>query len=101
MQLIKYGHACVRVESDASVLVIDPGVFSERAALDGVDAVLITHEHADHLDLGALADALGARPAVRIFTNAAVVEKLGDLADVATTVEPGEQFEAAGLGIRT
>jgi len=100
MQLIKHGHACVRVESDAAVLVIDPGVFTERVALDGVDAVLITHEHADHLDLGALADALGARPAVRIFTNEAVVGQLGDLADIATTVEPGDEFEAAGLAIR-
>jgi len=100
MQLIKYAHSCVRVESDTAVLVIDPGAFSERVALDGVDAVLITHEHADHLDLGALTDALGAGPAVRIFTNAAVVGQLGDLADLATTVEPGDQFEAAGLPIR-
>jgi len=98
--LIKYAHSCVRVESDAAVLVIDPGAFIERVALDGVDAVLITHEHADHLDLGALTDALGARPEVRIFTNAAVVGQLGDLADLATTVEPGDQFEAAGLPIR-
>jgi L-ascorbate metabolism protein UlaG (beta-lactamase superfamily) len=100
MRLIKYGHSCVRVESDAAVLVIDPGVFTERAALDGVDAVLITHEHADHLDLGALTDALAARPAVRIVTNAAVLGQLGDLVDVATAVAPGEEFEAAGLAIR-
>jgi L-ascorbate metabolism protein UlaG (beta-lactamase superfamily) len=100
MRLIKYGHACVRVESDAAVLVIDPGVFTERAALDGVDAVLITHEHADHLDLDALTDALGARPAVSIVTNGAVVGRLGDLADIATAVGPGDEFEAAGLAIR-
>jgi L-ascorbate metabolism protein UlaG (beta-lactamase superfamily) len=100
MQLIKHGHACVRVETDAAVLVIDPGAFTERVAVDGVDAVLITHEHEDHLDLGALADALGARPGVRIFANAAVVGKLGDLADIATTVEPGDEFEAASLPVR-
>jgi L-ascorbate metabolism protein UlaG (beta-lactamase superfamily) len=101
MQLIKYGHACVRIESDGGVLVIDPGVFSERAALDGVDAVLITHEHADHLDLGPLTDALASRPAARIVANAAVTGKLGDLAEITTTVGPGEQVEAAGLPVRT
>ena len=51
MRLIKYAHACVRVEDDGAVLVIDPGAFTEPAALDGVDAVLITHEHFDHLDV--------------------------------------------------
>jgi L-ascorbate metabolism protein UlaG (beta-lactamase superfamily) len=100
MRLIKYTHACVRVESDAAVLVIDPGMFSERAALDGVDAVLITHEHADHLDVNALADELGQRPAVRIFAHAGIADKLGDLASVVTTVASGEGFEAAGMPVR-
>ena len=101
MRLTKFTHACVRIESDDdAVLVIDPGGFTERAALDGVDAVLITHEHADHLDLGALADALGRRPAVRVFSHDAVIAKLGDLADIATSVGSGDEFEAAGLSVR-
>ncbi|GCB42792.1 hypothetical protein SNL152K_75 [Streptomyces sp. NL15-2K] len=32
-------------------LVIDPGVWSEPEALVGADAVLVTHEHDDHVDL--------------------------------------------------
>ena len=99
MRLIKYAHSCVRIEGDG-VLVIDPGVFSERSALDGVDAVLITHEHADHLNLDALTDALAARPAVRVFTHAEVVPKLGDLSSVSTAVEAGDQFTAAGCTVR-
>src|SRR5438477_11437894 len=99
MRLPKYSHSCVRLERDG-VLVIDPGAFSERASLDGADAVLITHEHGDHLDLDALTEALAARPAVRIFTHPDVVAKLGDLASVATTVQVGEEFTAAGFGVR-
>jgi L-ascorbate metabolism protein UlaG (beta-lactamase superfamily) len=99
MRLTKFSHSCVRVEGDG-VLVVDPGVFSESAALDGVDAVLITHEHADHLDTGKLSDALSGRPAVRIFTHPEVVAKLGELADVATAVNAGDEFEAAGLPVR-
>jgi L-ascorbate metabolism protein UlaG (beta-lactamase superfamily) len=99
MRLIKYTHACVRIESDAAVLVIDPGTFTERAALDGADAVLITHEHPDHLDADALADELGPRPAVRVFTHADVVPKLAALAGVVTAVKAGEEFEAAGFRV--
>jgi len=100
MRLIKYAHACVRVESDAAVLVIDPGSFTERVALDGVDAVLITHEHVDHLNVDALADELGQRPAVRVFTHPAVAAKLEALSGAVTTVASGDEFEAAGLRVR-
>jgi L-ascorbate metabolism protein UlaG (beta-lactamase superfamily) len=100
MRLIKYGHACVRFEADGAVLVIDPGELSERAALDGVDAVLITHEHFDHLDVEALADALGKRPAVRVYAHAELLPRLNALAGAVTSVASGQSFEAAGLRVR-
>jgi L-ascorbate metabolism protein UlaG (beta-lactamase superfamily) len=100
VRIFKYSHACVRVESDAAVLVIDPGAFTERVALDGADAVLITHEHFDHLDVDALADELGRRPAVRVFTHPEVAPKLDALSGVVTTVNSGEAFEAAGFRVR-
>lgn len=50
MRITKYTHACVRLERDGQVLVIDPGVWSESSALDGATAVLVTHEHSDHVD---------------------------------------------------
>jgi L-ascorbate metabolism protein UlaG (beta-lactamase superfamily) len=100
MRLTKYSHACVRLERDSAVLVIDPGKLSERAALDGVDAVLVTHEHFDHLDVDALTDALAKRPAVRIFTHPEVTPRLGDLREVVTEVVAGDEFEAAGFAAR-
>ena len=99
MRLVKYSHSCVRLEGDG-VLVIDPGGFSEPVALDGVDAVLITHEHPDHLNLDALTEKLAGRPEVRIFTHDEVLPKLGDLASVTTTVDSGEEFTAAGFAVR-
>jgi len=100
MRLLKYSHACVRVESDAAVLVIDPGAFTERTALDGADAVLITHEHFDHLDVDALADELGKRPSVTVFTHPEVAAKLDALAGAVSTVTSGDTFEAAGFAVR-
>ena len=58
MKLTKYTHACVRLEKDGKVLVIDPGTFSESGeALNGAHAVLITHEHNDHIDRPAVVSA--------------------------------------------
>jgi L-ascorbate metabolism protein UlaG (beta-lactamase superfamily) len=100
MRLTKFSHACVRLEHDGAVLVIDPGSLSEREALDGVDAVLITHEHFDHLDVEALTDALGKRPAIEVYTHPEVVGKLGDLSAAANPVVAGDEFTAAGLQVR-
>ena len=50
MRLTKLGHACVRLDKDGAVLVIDPGAVSDPGALAGANAVLITHEHFDHID---------------------------------------------------
>jgi L-ascorbate metabolism protein UlaG (beta-lactamase superfamily) len=100
MRLTKFSHSCVRLEHDGAVLVIDPGSLSEREALDGVDAVLITHEHFDHLDVEALTDALGKRPSIEVYTHPDVVGKLGDLATSANPVVAGDEFTAAGLRVR-
>jgi L-ascorbate metabolism protein UlaG (beta-lactamase superfamily) len=51
MRVTRLTHACVRFERDGRVLVIDPGVWSEPDALSDADAVLLTHEHADHADI--------------------------------------------------
>lgn len=100
MRLTKYSHSCVRIEHEGSVVVIDPGTFSERAALDGVDAVLITHEHADHVDVDGLADTLGVRPAVEIYTHPDVAKLLSGLPGVVQEVVAGDAFTAAGLQVR-
>src|SRR6185436_18332 len=96
----KFSHACIRLEGDG-VLVIDPGAFSEPAALDGVDAVLITHEHMDHFEPDRLADALAKRPSIAVYTNPDVAKQLPELAGVVTAVVPGDEFGAAGFTVRT
>lgn len=66
MRLTKLAHAGVRLVKDGATLVIDPGGFgSGTEALAEADAVLITHEHADHVDADALRDCAEcpARPA--------------------------------------
>ncbi len=54
MRLTRWSHSCVVLEADGQILVIDPGGWSEPRALEGADAVLVTHEHGDHVEVGRL-----------------------------------------------
>jgi L-ascorbate metabolism protein UlaG (beta-lactamase superfamily) len=72
-------------------VVIDPGSYTSLDAVDGAHAVLITHEHSDHLD----PVRLGATDAA-IFTIQAVADVVADLApdlsERVTVVGPGDVF---------
>ena len=98
MRITKLGHACVRMEHDGATVVVDPGVFTDPGALDGADAVLITHEHPDHY----LPDHL-RRTAARVFTIEAVAARIRedapDVTERLTVVSPGEEFDA-GVPVR-
>jgi L-ascorbate metabolism protein UlaG (beta-lactamase superfamily) len=100
MRLIKYTHACVRLERDGRKLLIDPGVYSEREAYDGVSAILVTHEHSDHVNLELLPSIVDANPDLRIYTSAAVGAQLASLGDAVVTVSIGETFTAQGFNIQ-
>ncbi len=102
MQLTKFTHACVRLDDGDRSLVIDPGVFSEvDAALDGAGAVLITHEHFDHVDVDRLRTALAGDSRLRVYAPAPVVAALDGFAGQVVGVGPGEEFSAAGFAVRT
>jgi L-ascorbate metabolism protein UlaG (beta-lactamase superfamily) len=97
VRLTKYGHACVRLEVGDRVLVIDPGVYSEEEALSGATAVLVTHEHADHIDVDKLRAALDRNPALTVHTHTALAATLGDRV---SAVAAGDGFTAAGFAVR-
>ncbi|MGN9779634.1 MBL fold metallo-hydrolase [Micromonospora sp. H33] len=93
MRITKFTHSCVRLEHDGRVLVIDPGTWSEPAALADADAVLVTHEHTDHIDVLRLAG-LG----VPVFAPEGA--RLPASAPLAVTrVGAGERFTAAGFAV--
>ena len=99
MRLTKLEHACVRLESDGEVLVIDPGIWSGPDALEGADAVLVTHEHFDHLDADRLRALLGGNPAIRLWTNASVASQFEGFGGQVRAVAHGDTFTAAGFDV--
>jgi L-ascorbate metabolism protein UlaG (beta-lactamase superfamily) len=102
MQLTKYGHSCVRIDDGDRTLVLDPGTLSDLdPALDGAGAVVITHEHMDHLDADRVRAAAAADPRLRIWAPARVVATLGDLGEQVVAVGAGESFDAGGFAVQT
>ncbi len=93
MRITKFGHSCIRIEHDGQVVVIDPGSFTEREAVDGATAVLVTHEHADHLDVGHLA-ATDAPVWTIEAVRAQIAEADPAVAERVRVVAPGQQFDA-------
>lgn len=75
------------------MLVVDPGTWSEPRALVGADAVLVTHEHTDHVDVLRLAG-LG----VPVYAPEGA--RLPDLVPLSVTrVRAGQRFTAAGIEV--
>ena len=99
MQLTKLAHACVRLDKDGEVLVIDPGAFGGADALDGAGAVLVTHEHFDHVEPDTLRAALTANPGLRLWAPAPVAELFPGFGDRVRAVTHGDDFTAAGFTV--
>ena len=102
IRLTRWGHACIRLDRGGDRLVIDPGVFSDLpAALDGVQAVLVTHEHPDHVATEPLAEAVQGG-GVQVWAPQSVVDAFVEAGAPADRVHPvgaGETFSAGGFDV--
>jgi L-ascorbate metabolism protein UlaG (beta-lactamase superfamily) len=98
MHLTKISHSCVRIEAKGITVVVDPGVFSPADAAEGADAVLITHEHIDHVVPDQLRAALAKNPDLEVWTNPAVAAQFADLGGRVHAVVHGATFDIGGAG---
>ena len=105
MQLTFHGHACVSLTlpDGGSTLVIDPGTFSDTAAaLTGAVAVLITHDHFDHVDVSAVAEFLTSNPGVSVWSSgpaAAALRDGGAPSNQVQEVAAGQVLDIAGAHV--
>jgi L-ascorbate metabolism protein UlaG (beta-lactamase superfamily) len=105
------GQAGFRIDFEGTSIIIDPWVSPHEARLvpppplelvaDGIDWLLVTHEHLDHLDLPFLPRLRERSPAARVVLPAPLVPLVEDVvpAELIVPVEPHESLDLDGLAI--
>ncbi len=98
MRTTHFGHSCVLLDTGAARLLIDPGAFADGfEGLTGLDAVLVTHQHPDHLDVERLRPLLRANPDARLLVDAGSAGALDVDHEV---LAPGDALDVAGARVQ-
>lgn len=101
MQIAHLGHSAVLVETDAARILLDPGAFSDGwHGLTDLDAVLVTHQHPDHLDPAHVPALLAANPRARVLVEPSVLvgSRAGDLLELPAGTAPLAPEEQTAVG---
>ena len=98
MRLTHLGHACLLAEVGDARMLFDPGVLSGFDDVRDLDAVLITHQHPDHLDPARLGPLLPANPGARLWVDQDTVTAVPGLPEH-TVVHRGDRFRIGGTAI--
>lgn len=100
MKVTRYAQSCLLIESANSRVLIDPGedprVISKPDELGKLDAILITHEHADHFDAQLCIKFL--EQGIPVYANASTARLIKGKAKV---VENAQEFQIGDLLIKT
>ncbi|WP_394614992.1 MBL fold metallo-hydrolase [Lentzea sp. JNUCC 0626] len=97
MKLVHFGHACVLLDNGTTRVLIDPGAFSAGFEdLTDLDAVMVTHQHADHLDEQRLPALLKANPQAQLIVDEGSAPKVEN----PTVARPGDVLKVGNVSVK-
>lgn len=100
MQVSHLGHATLLVETDRARILVDPGTLSDAwVGLTDLSMVVITHQHADHLDIDRVPGFLAANRDATVVTEAATAAILADHGVPATVMAAGGEIGVGDLTV--
>ncbi|BCQ07212.1 MBL fold metallo-hydrolase [Mycobacterium heckeshornense] len=98
MQLTHFGHSCLLAAFDHTAVLFDPGNFSHGfEGISGLAAILITHQHPDHVDTRRLPALIDANPGAAVYADPQTAAQLGP---PCRAVRPGDELPVGSLTIR-
>ncbi len=99
MNLTRLGHSALLIDNGQTRVLIDPGNMSTAwHAITDLDAILVTHQHPDHVDTDNLGRLLALNEGARLIAESAVAEMISASSEA---VGPGVSLEVGGLAIET
>ncbi|PZF54991.1 MBL fold metallo-hydrolase [Curtobacterium sp. MCSS17_008] len=99
MEVTKLEHACQIVAEGEARLVIDPGGFTRPVDVTGVVAVVVTHEHPDHVTAEQLHGILARNPDAVVLGPAGVARALADAGIAVEVVTDGDHREVGPFAL--
>jgi L-ascorbate metabolism protein UlaG (beta-lactamase superfamily) len=100
MKISKFGHACLLLEEGEARILIDPGAFSQGFEdLTELDAILITHQHQDHLVPENIEALMEANPEAKVYADEGSAKILAEAGVSAQAVHAGDELDIAGVKV--
>jgi L-ascorbate metabolism protein UlaG (beta-lactamase superfamily) len=100
MKFTKFGHACFLIEEGNARLLVDPGSYSEGfERLTNLDAILISHQHQDHLSIENITALLEGNPKAIIIADSQSGGLLKDDGIESKVVKGGDNFDISGVKV--
>ncbi len=100
MRITHLGHASLLLEVADARILLDPGTWSPGAHGQGdLDAVLVTHQHPDHLDQERLPELLKVNPDAQVFADPDTAKLLQDKGFDVVSFGPGDSARVAAATV--
>ncbi len=99
MKITKFGHCCLLIETKGARILTDPGNYNETPMVTDIDAILISHEHGDHLHIESLGIILAKNPSVRVISHASVGKVLTEAGIQHELIVDGDTVDIKGVPV--
>ncbi len=95
MRITKYIHSCLLIENESDKILFDPGLFSfvegkvKPSQFTDLSAIILTHNHPDHIDADSLKEIIENNPNVVVLANTEIKNNLAEKQIIVEAFETG------------